>query len=373
MIGHALALAAPAPRWRDRASPRAARRGRGRPKRTSCSSAAAIARPEAMARFVEWAGGPAARVLVVPWASGEPKESCDAILDGARAARSRRGGVRPVRHARRGGQGRAARPGEVEGVSRPPGRRDGRLLHGRGPGARHGRARRRDAARGGAGAATRRASSFGGTSAGTAVMSATMITGEGDFTVIDGAKVGVRPGLGLLERRDRRPALRQAAAREPAVRPRPRRTRPSGGGHRRGHGAARDRRPRRGGRRAGPVLLVDARRERPPDGHAAATGQQMDLQRPERANPATDPGTRAARRDLRPAPKPTGAEEGLRGASSAPRGRGPSMQPGVLGLELVLRLRVLRVVDDAAVHRADLDAARGCRTRPRTPCTSRDR
>ncbi len=40
---------------------------------------------------------------------------------------------------------------------------------------------------------------FGGTSAGAAVMSARMITGEGDFTVIDGDKVEVRPGLGLLE------------------------------------------------------------------------------------------------------------------------------------------------------------------------------
>jgi cyanophycinase len=39
---------------------------------------------------------------------------------------------------------------------------------------------------------------FGGTSAGTAIMSASMITGEGDFTVIDGARVEVRPGLGLM-------------------------------------------------------------------------------------------------------------------------------------------------------------------------------
>lgn len=39
---------------------------------------------------------------------------------------------------------------------------------------------------------------FGGTSAGTAVMSEIMITGEGDFTVIDGSTVEVRQGLGLL-------------------------------------------------------------------------------------------------------------------------------------------------------------------------------
>ena len=39
---------------------------------------------------------------------------------------------------------------------------------------------------------------FGGTSAGMAIMSKIMITGEGDFSVIDGAKVETREGLGLL-------------------------------------------------------------------------------------------------------------------------------------------------------------------------------
>ena len=39
---------------------------------------------------------------------------------------------------------------------------------------------------------------FGGTSAGAAVMSLRMITGEGDFTVLDGDQVVVREGLGLV-------------------------------------------------------------------------------------------------------------------------------------------------------------------------------
>ena len=39
---------------------------------------------------------------------------------------------------------------------------------------------------------------FGGTSAGTAIMSPRMITGNGDFTVIDAGQVETRPGLGLL-------------------------------------------------------------------------------------------------------------------------------------------------------------------------------
>jgi len=39
---------------------------------------------------------------------------------------------------------------------------------------------------------------FGGTSAGLAIMSATMLTGAGDFGVIDSKEVGVAPGLGLI-------------------------------------------------------------------------------------------------------------------------------------------------------------------------------
>lgn len=39
---------------------------------------------------------------------------------------------------------------------------------------------------------------FSGTSAGTAIMSEIMITGEGDFKVVDGKKVETKKGLGLL-------------------------------------------------------------------------------------------------------------------------------------------------------------------------------
>ena len=39
---------------------------------------------------------------------------------------------------------------------------------------------------------------FGGTSAGTAIMTSPMITGQGDFTVIDGSQVKTREGLDLL-------------------------------------------------------------------------------------------------------------------------------------------------------------------------------
>jgi cyanophycinase len=154
--------------------------------------------PEALARFVSWAGGEAARILVVPWASGEPKESCEALLGELAAHAPGEAGCAP--HATLDAQGKAApldearRADALERLSRATG-----VFFTGGD-----QARIMDVladpellaavkARFAAGVV------FGGTSAGAAVMSARMITGEGDFTVIDGDKVEVRPGLGLLE------------------------------------------------------------------------------------------------------------------------------------------------------------------------------
>jgi cyanophycinase len=150
-----------------------------------------------MARFVEWSGGAAAHLLVVPWASGEPRESCEALLGelGPHAPREaacapfapldehgRAGRLAPEARARFLGQLAAA-----SGVFFTGGDQarimdvlaDADLL-------RAVRARHESGA------------VFGGTSAGAAVMSRRMITGEGDFTVIDGLQVVVREGLGLL-------------------------------------------------------------------------------------------------------------------------------------------------------------------------------
>ena len=156
------------------------------------------ARPtEAMARFVLWAGGATSRLLVVPWASIEPKESCAAILEELRPHAPGASSCAPL--ARLDAQGRAGRLDAesharflVElatstGVFFMGGDQarimdvlaDAELL----------RAIRERHAQGVV---------FGGTSAGAAVMSLRMITGDGDFTVIDGDKVAVREGLGLL-------------------------------------------------------------------------------------------------------------------------------------------------------------------------------
>jgi len=154
--------------------------------------------PEAMARFVAWAGGASARILVLPWASGEPAESCEAVLGELKPHAP--GEATCGAHATLDARGKAAPLGEAEKASTL-----GLLSRATGVFFTGGdQARIMDVladpellaavkARFAAGVV------FGGTSAGAAVMSARMITGDGDFTVIDGEKVDVRPGLGLVE------------------------------------------------------------------------------------------------------------------------------------------------------------------------------
>ncbi len=148
--------------------------------------------PAALARFVEWAGGASARVLVISWASGEPKESCEALLQelaphapgeaacGPQATLDEKGKAVPLdRERKREALESLARATGVFFTGGDQGRimdvlGDAELLEA-------------VEARFAAGVV------FGGTSAGAAVMSARMITGEGDFTVIDGDAVEVRP------------------------------------------------------------------------------------------------------------------------------------------------------------------------------------
>jgi cyanophycinase len=144
--------------------------------------------PVALARFAQWAGGDDARVLVVAWASSEPAESFASIREDFAPYRFERLEMAPqppLSAADREGLVRQlARATGVFFAGGDQGRimdvlRDQPLL-----------AALRE--RYGKGVV------FGGTSAGTACMSSIMITGEGDFTVIDADKVEVRAGLGLL-------------------------------------------------------------------------------------------------------------------------------------------------------------------------------
>jgi cyanophycinase len=153
--------------------------------------------PAALARFVAWAGGGSSRVLVVSWASAEPKESCESLIAELRAhapGSLKCGPLAPLDDKGRAGRlDAAARASFLEQLASATGvfftggdqarimdvLADAELL---------------------AAVRTRHAGGvvFGGTSAGAAVMSLRMITGEGDFTVIDGDQVVVREGLGLV-------------------------------------------------------------------------------------------------------------------------------------------------------------------------------
>lgn len=139
--------------------------------------------PAALERFVAWAGGPKARILVLGWASSEPDAAAvladeirpfgPAALDAVASTASAAGFERLLSSASGvfftgGDQVRLMAAVDALGLAE--------------------RLRRMS----GAGVV------FGGTSAGTAVMSPVMITGEGDFTRLDAAKVATAPGLGLL-------------------------------------------------------------------------------------------------------------------------------------------------------------------------------
>jgi cyanophycinase len=145
--------------------------------------------PAAVLRFVEWAGGARARILIVPWASSEPAESALAFRED----------LAPHR------------PGQVEVAPFPPlddtqrAQIQAMLRAATGIFFTGGdQARIMDVLEDRVLLAAfleryRAGVVFGGSSAGAAIMSPRMITGNGDFTVIDAAQVETRPGLGLLE------------------------------------------------------------------------------------------------------------------------------------------------------------------------------
>jgi cyanophycinase len=139
-------------------------------------------------RFVEWSGGPSARILVILWATSEPKSNLKWIreeLTPLHPALIEAAPLAPLKPKARSQF--LAQLEQATGVFFSGGDqarvmdvlRDTELLA-----ALRGRFH--------AGVV------FGGTSAGCAVMSSPMITGDGDFTVIDGSKVVTREGLGLL-------------------------------------------------------------------------------------------------------------------------------------------------------------------------------
>ena len=143
---------------------------------------------DAMSRFVEWAGKDRARILIIPWATEEPQASFESLKKDFAPFKTAL-----IELAPSGPLTEATKREFVNQLDKATGvfftggdqvrimnvLKDETLLQ----------------------ALKRRYNAgivFGGTSAGTAIMSERMITGEGDFTVIDGSKVETSRGLGLL-------------------------------------------------------------------------------------------------------------------------------------------------------------------------------
>lgn len=144
--------------------------------------------PEAMRKFVVWSGGARARILVITWASGEPEASFEALQKGFQAAGAgiaEHAPVRPLDAEKRRRFIEQLNAATAVFFSGGDQNRimdvlaDEELL-------------KMIKARYDAGVP------IGGTSAGAAAISDPMMTGEADLKILDGKKVGVRRGLGLL-------------------------------------------------------------------------------------------------------------------------------------------------------------------------------
>ena len=144
--------------------------------------------PEAMKKFVEWSGGARSRILVITWASGVPDESYASLekqFQGSNAGLIEHAPVRPLDPEKRtrfieqlnGATGVFFSGGDQNRIMDVLG--DDDLLQI-------------------VKAKYNSGTPFGGTSAGAAAMSDPMMTGEADLKILDGTKVGVRKGLGLI-------------------------------------------------------------------------------------------------------------------------------------------------------------------------------
>lgn len=144
--------------------------------------------PEAIKRFVEWAGNEKARILIIPWATSVPQESFDSIKKDFSAYQSAAFENAPI--APLDAEERARFLTQLKNASGIffTGGDQNRIMDVLQDAELYNALREKYKA----------GAVFGGTSAGTAVMSDPMLTGEANLKIIDGTKVGVRKGLGLL-------------------------------------------------------------------------------------------------------------------------------------------------------------------------------
>lgn len=143
---------------------------------------------EATRKFVEWSGGPKSRILVITWATAEEDSSFEGtqkVFLAANAPVVEHAATRPLDPEKRAKL--IAQIKDATGIYFGGGDqnrimdvlRDDELLK---------MIRAKYAA----------GTPVGGTSAGAAVLSDPMMTGEADLKILDGSKVGLRVGLGLI-------------------------------------------------------------------------------------------------------------------------------------------------------------------------------
>jgi cyanophycinase len=144
--------------------------------------------PDSVKQFVEWSGGSKAKLLMITWASGVPEESFEALKKDfsiVPAAFIEHSATRPLDGDKRArfieqlktATGIFFSGGDQNRIMDVL--KDEELL-------KMIRAKYADG------------TPFGGTSAGAAAISDPMMTGDADLKILDGSKVGVRKGLGLI-------------------------------------------------------------------------------------------------------------------------------------------------------------------------------
>jgi len=144
--------------------------------------------PDAMKKFVEWSGGARSRILVITWASGVPEESFLSLQKGLQTAGAGMAEHAPVRPLDENSRAKF-----VEMINNATG-----VFFSGGDQNRIMDVLADETLLQLIKAKYNSGTPFGGTSAGAAVMSDPMMTGEADLKVLDGKKVGVRKGLGLI-------------------------------------------------------------------------------------------------------------------------------------------------------------------------------
>ncbi|MEO8647740.1 MAG: cyanophycinase [Acidobacteriota bacterium] len=143
---------------------------------------------EGLERFVKWAGGPKARILIITWASGVPEESFQSInreFNALGPASVEHAPVAPLDPAER-----AELIGKMKTATAVffSGGDQNRIMDVLADEELWKLFRERYGS----------GMPVGGTSAGAAALSDPMMTGEADLKLLDGSKVGVRRGIGLL-------------------------------------------------------------------------------------------------------------------------------------------------------------------------------